>query len=91
MPDSRISTSLIGLDARPGDFATGLLETRPPSAVHVVLGECDASSPRVRRAARTAWRAYVTEPPPEPPRRKLKLTTEHFTPTRKRPQQLALF
>ena len=49
-------------------------ETRPSSAVHVVLGEIDASSPRVRRAARWAWMQYVTRKPPEPPKRRLKLT-----------------
>src|SRR6185295_6258589 len=48
-------------------------ETRPPAAVHTVLGECDASSPRVRRVARWAWMEYVTRTPPEPPKRKLKL------------------
>src|SRR5262249_30745091 len=44
------------------------------SAVHAVLGECDAASPRVRRAARGAWLRYVSIKPPDPPKRKLKLT-----------------
>jgi len=56
------------------EILTAYGETRPASAVHVVLGECDASSPRVRRAARWAWMQYVTQKPPDPPKRKLKLT-----------------
>jgi hypothetical protein len=49
-------------------------EVLAPQAVHVVLGECDASSPRVRKAARWAWLQYVTRKPSDPPKRKLKLT-----------------
>src|SRR5207253_10972359 len=44
-----------------------------PQAGHVVLGEGDASSPRVRKAARAAWMQYVVRKPPDPPKRKLKL------------------
>ena len=55
------------------EILTAYGEVLSPQAVHVVLGETDASSPRVRRAARQAWLQYVTRKPPEPPKRKLKL------------------
>ena len=55
------------------EILTAYGEVLSPQAVHVVLGECDASSPRVRKAARQAWLRYVTRKPPDPPKRKLKL------------------
>jgi hypothetical protein len=48
-------------------------EVLAPQAVRVVLAECEASSPRVRKAARWAWMQYVTRKAPDPPKRKLKL------------------
>jgi hypothetical protein len=55
------------------EILTAYGETRPNSAVNVVLGECGASSPRVRRAARWAWMQYLLHKPPDPPRRRLNL------------------
>jgi hypothetical protein len=55
------------------EILTAYGEVLSPQAVHVVLGETDASSPRVRKAARQAWMQYVTRKPPDPPKRKLKL------------------
>jgi tetratricopeptide (TPR) repeat protein len=43
-------------------------------AVHAVWTKVAADSPRVRAAARAAWDAYITGPPPPPaPRKKLQL------------------
>ncbi|HEY1815837.1 MAG TPA: hypothetical protein VGG74_25985 [Kofleriaceae bacterium] len=48
--------------------------THHREAVHAVWSKVDADSPRVREAARHAWMAYVTGPPPTPaPRKKLLL------------------
>jgi len=55
------------------EILTAYGDVLSPPAVHVVLGETDASSPRVRKAARWAWMQYVTRKPPDPPKRKLKL------------------
>lgn len=49
-------------------------ETKLREAVHAVWTKVDADSPRVRAAAREAWMAYITGPPPRPaPRKKLTL------------------
>ncbi len=48
--------------------------TRHREAVHAVWTVVNADSPRVRAAAREAWMAYITGPPPPPaPRKKLQL------------------
>jgi tetratricopeptide (TPR) repeat protein len=48
--------------------------TKHREAVHAVWSEIDATSPRVRAAAREAWMAYITGPPPPPaPKKKLQL------------------
>jgi hypothetical protein len=48
--------------------------TRHREAVHAVWSKVNADSPRVRKAARDAWMAYVAGPPPPPaPKKKLML------------------
>jgi tetratricopeptide (TPR) repeat protein len=48
--------------------------TKHREAVHAVWGKVNADSPRVRAAARAAWRAYIEGPPPRPaPKKKLLL------------------
>jgi hypothetical protein len=60
------------LDAALGDeaLAVEILDvfrrTRHREAVHAVWRRINADSPRVRAAARAAWMAYVTGPPPPP-------------------------
>jgi hypothetical protein len=60
------------LDAALGDEALTILildvfrRTRHREAIHAVWRRIDADSPRVRAAARAAWLAYVTGPPPPP-------------------------
>jgi hypothetical protein len=41
-------------------------DVKHPDAVSAILDRCDAPSHLVRRAAREAWMAYVTGPPPPP-------------------------
>lgn len=49
-------------------------ETRLREAVHAVWTRVNDDSPRVRAAARAAWKDYITGPPPPPaPRKKLQL------------------
>jgi len=48
--------------------------TKHREAVHAVWGKVNADSPRIRAAAREAWRAYIEGPPPPPaPKKKLQL------------------
>lgn len=48
--------------------------TRHREAVHAVWSKINADSPRIRRAARAAWMAYITGPAPRPaPKKKLQL------------------
>jgi tetratricopeptide (TPR) repeat protein len=48
--------------------------TKHREAVHAVWSKVNADSPRVRKAARDAWMAYISGPPPPPaPRKKLML------------------
>jgi tetratricopeptide (TPR) repeat protein len=60
------------LDAALGDEALAIAiidvfrKTRHREAVHAVWRRVDADAPRVRAAARAAWLAYVTGPPPPP-------------------------
>jgi tetratricopeptide (TPR) repeat protein len=68
------------LRAAAGDesLAIALLEgfaaTRHREAVHAVWTKVNADSPRIRSAARTAWMAYITGPPPPPaPKKRLQL------------------
>lgn len=68
------------LDAALGDEALTIAiidvfrTTRHREAVHTVWRRVDTDSPRVRSAARAAWMAYVTGPPPPPaPMAKLNL------------------
>ena len=63
-------------------------ETRLREAVHAVWTKVDADSPAVRDAARAAWMAYITGPPPPPaPRKKLTLPGGKLT---KKPKPLWL-
>lgn len=49
-------------------------KTRHREAVHAVWTRVNSDSPRIRRAARAAWMAYITGPPPPPaPKKKLQL------------------
>lgn len=49
-------------------------EVKHPDAVTAVLDRCNSPSHTIRRAAREAWNAYVTGPPPPPaPKAKRKL------------------
>jgi tetratricopeptide (TPR) repeat protein len=62
--------------------------TKHREAVHAVWSKVDADSPRVRKAARDAWLAYVTGPEPPPaPRMRLKLPGGKLT---KRPKPMWL-
>jgi len=60
------------LDAALGDEALTIAildvfrATHHREAVHAVWKRIDADSPRVRAAARAAWRDYITGPPPPP-------------------------
>jgi hypothetical protein len=60
------------LDAALGDEALTIAildvfrATHHREAVHAVWRRVDADAPRVRAAARAAWMAYVTGPPPPP-------------------------
>jgi tetratricopeptide (TPR) repeat protein len=60
------------LDAALGDEALTIAildvfrRTHHREAVHAVWRRVDADSPRVRAAARAAWREYITGPPPPP-------------------------
>lgn len=52
----------------------GFKATRHREAVHAVWAHVNADSPRIRRAARAAWLAYITGPAPPPaPKKKLQL------------------
>jgi len=52
---------------------------RPESAAAPLLGHVDAAIPRVRSAAREAFLAYVTGPPPRSERKTLRLLGGHTT------------
>jgi hypothetical protein len=60
------------LDSALGDEALTIAildafrKTHHREAVHAVWRHVDADSPRVRAAARAAWMAYITGPPPPP-------------------------
>ncbi len=60
------------LDAALGDEALTIAildafrKTRHREAVHAVWRRIDADAPRVRAAARAAWMAYISGPPPPP-------------------------
>jgi hypothetical protein len=60
------------LDAALGDEALAVeildvfRKTRHREAVHAVWRRINADAPRVRAAARAAWMAYITGPPPPP-------------------------
>jgi hypothetical protein len=60
------------LDAAAGDEALTIAildafrRTRHREAVHAVWRRVDDDSPRIRAAARAAWMAYVSGPPPPP-------------------------
>lgn len=52
----------------------GFKLTRHREAVHAVWARVNSDSPRIRRAARAAWLAYITGPAPPPaPKKKLQL------------------
>jgi hypothetical protein len=56
------------------EILNAIADVHHPDAVQAVLERCDAASPQVRRAAREAWAAYVSGPPPPPaPKAKRKL------------------
>ncbi|WP_428264896.1 hypothetical protein [Haliangium sp.] len=66
------------------DLAVAVFEAyaaaKPREAVGPILATTDDSSPRVRKAARAAWMAYVTGPEPPPaPKRRLKLAGGRMT------------
>ena len=68
------------LDAAMGDEALTIAildvfrRTHHREAVHAVWRRVDADSPRIRAAARAAWKGYITGPPPPPaPTAKLNL------------------
>lgn len=57
-----------------------IADVKHPDAVAAVLDRCDSNSNAVRKAARQAWLAYVTGPPPPPaPKAKRKLPGGRLT------------
>ncbi len=69
----RAAQALADDPRRLAELMAAYAERRPEDAVEVLLDHVDAPIPRVRRAARAAFLAYVSGPPPAIERKTLRL------------------